>query len=188
MERRPSSGAAPLIGARDVVTQAQAGAIRLRTAGALLEPAPARAVSKSDDMCRGNVACAWRRRCGAPCARHRIARQAASSRRHRSEPQRRADGDHRRRSGVHGLDDLAAVDALEVDGRDAEVAVAELALDDDQRHAFAGHLDGVGVAELVWREAAPHSCRGGGAPELGACCGGRPAASARCAVDDAKMA
>jgi hypothetical protein len=33
---------------------------------------------------------------------------------------------------VDSLDDLAAVDALEVDARDAEVAVSELALDDDQ--------------------------------------------------------
>jgi hypothetical protein len=30
-------------------------------------------------------------------------------------------------------------------------------MDDDQRDAFAGHLDGVGVTELVWREAAPHA-------------------------------
>src|SRR5687768_16662470 len=50
----------------------------------------------------------------------------------RSEPQRGADWDHRRASGMDGLDDLAAVDALEVDGRDAEVAVSELTLDDDQ--------------------------------------------------------
>ena len=69
--------------------------------------------------------------------------------------------------GVDGLDDLAAVDALEVDGRDAEVAVPELALDGDQRHAFARHLDGMGVPELVWPEPAPHSCRGRGAPKLG---------------------
>jgi hypothetical protein len=41
--------------------------------------------------------------------------------------------DHRRASGVHGLDDLAAVDALKVDGRDPEVAVSALALDHDQR-------------------------------------------------------
>jgi len=59
------------------------------------------------------------------------------------------------RRGVHGLDDLAAVDALQVDGGDAEVAVSELALDDDQRNAFTSHLDGVGVAELVRREPAP---------------------------------
>jgi hypothetical protein len=57
---------------------------------------------------------------------------------------------------------------LEVDGRDTEVAVPELALDDDQRYAFASHLDGVGVPKLVWGEAAPYSCRGGSAPQLGA--------------------
>jgi hypothetical protein len=50
--------------------------------------------------------------------------------------------------------------------------VPELALDDDQRYAFASHLDGVGVPKLVWREATPHSCRDRGAPQLGACRGG----------------
>ena len=52
---------------------------------------------------------------------------------------------------MDGFDDLGVVDALEVDGGDAEVAVAELALDDDQRHTFASHLAGVRVAELVRR-------------------------------------
>src|SRR5215207_2858587 len=98
-----------------------------------------------------------------------LARRAAHRARVRSEPQRGADGDHGRASGVHGLDDLAAVDALEVDGGDAQVAVSELALDDDQRYAFTSHLDGVGVPELVWGEATPYSCRGGGASQLGAC-------------------
>ena len=55
-----------------------------------------------------------------------------------SEPQRDADGEHRRAPGVDSLDDLAAVDALDVGGGDVEVRVAELALDDDQRDAFAG--------------------------------------------------
>jgi hypothetical protein len=54
-------------------------------------------------------------------------------------------------------------------------------------NAFAGHLDGVGVAKLVRGEAASHSCSGGGAPQLGACRGGRPLASARSAVDDAQQ-
>jgi hypothetical protein len=49
-------------------------------------------------------------------------------------------------AGVNGVDDLGAVDALQVDRGDAEVGVSELALDDDQRDALAGHLDGVGVA------------------------------------------
>jgi hypothetical protein len=52
---------------------------------------------------------------------------------------------------MNGFNDLGVVDALQVDGGDAEVAVAELALDDDQRDTLARHLDGVGVAELVGR-------------------------------------
>jgi hypothetical protein len=47
---------------------------------------------------------------------------------------------------VDGVDGLGAVDVLQVDRGDAEAGVPELALDDDQRHAFAGHLDGVGVS------------------------------------------
>ena len=62
---------------------------------------------------------------------------------------------------MDGFDDLGVVDALEVDRGDAEVAVAELALGDDERHALVGHLDGVGVAELVGREA-PTNARGCG--------------------------
>ena len=79
--------------------------------------------------------------------------------------QRAADGHHRRAAGVDGVDDLGAVDALEVDRGDAEVGVSELALDDDQRDAFAGHLDGVRVAELVRREAPADA---GDAPRCGA--------------------
>jgi hypothetical protein len=47
---------------------------------------------------------------------------------------------------VNGVDDLGVVDSLEVDRGDAEVAVPELALNDDERDAFVGHLDSVGVA------------------------------------------
>jgi hypothetical protein len=65
--------------------------------------------------------------------------------------------------------------------------MAELALDHDQRHAFARHLDGVGVAQLVRREAAPNPGRGGRAPQLRACRSGRPVAAARRAVDDAQQ-
>ena len=73
---------------------------------------------------------------------------------------------------MDGLDDLGVVDALQVDRRDAEVAVAELALDDDQRHALARELNSMGVPELVRREAPPdagltavvlNSARAGGA-------------------------
>jgi hypothetical protein len=56
---------------------------------------------------------------------------------------------------VDGLDDLGAVDALQVDRRDSEVGMFELALDDDQRDAVVSHLDGVSVSELVRRESTP---------------------------------
>jgi hypothetical protein len=57
-------------------------------------------------------------------------------------------GHHRRPSGVHGGDDLFGVDAPQVDAGGAEVGVPELALDDIERHAFTGALDGMGVAQL----------------------------------------
>ena len=46
---------------------------------------------------------------------------------------------------------------MEVDRGHAEVAVPELALDDVQWHALAEQLQGVGVTELVRREAASHA-------------------------------
>src|SRR5215207_2787172 len=83
--------------------------------------------------------------CGAPAV-------AASG---RSETQPGGGGHHRRVPGVDGGDDLFGVDALQVDRGRAEVRVAELTLDHVQRHAFARELDGVGVAQLVRREATP---------------------------------
>jgi hypothetical protein len=67
---------------------------------------------------------------------------------------------------VDGFDGLGVVDALRVDRGDAEVAVAELALDDDQRHAFAGQLDGVRVSELVRLEVPPDTGREGGPAQV----------------------
>jgi magnesium-transporting ATPase (P-type) len=58
--------------------------------------------------------------------------------------------------GVDGGDDLFGVDALPVDRGRAELGVAELALDDVERHAFAGEFDGAGVAQRVQSEAAPN--------------------------------
>jgi hypothetical protein len=48
-------------------------------------------------------------------------------------------------------------------------------------------LDGVGVAQLVWRKASPHAGRASYAAQLRARGGGRPRASARGAVDDAEQ-
>ena len=63
---------------------------------------------------------------------------------------------------MDGADDLAAVDALEVDARDAEVGVSELALDDNERDALVCHLDRVSVPELMGREATSHPGPSGG--------------------------
>ncbi len=71
---------------------------------------------------------------------------------------------------------FGVVDALEVDGGDAEVAVAELALDDDQRDAFVGHLDGVSVPQLVRGKAPPHA-GSGGSPTQSARAAALPSAS-----------
>src|SRR4051812_36487571 len=59
------------------------------------------------------------------------------------------------RTCEHGVDGLAVVDPLEVDGCDTEVGVSELALNDGERDAFAGHLDRVCVAKRVRRESSP---------------------------------
>ena len=72
---------------------------------------------------------------------------------------------------MDGLDDLGVVDALQVNGRDAEIAVAQSALDDDEWHAFARELDGMGVPELVGRKAPPDARAEGGPAQLRSCGG-----------------
>ena len=56
--------------------------------------------------------------------------------------------------------------------------MAELALDDVEWNAFAGHLDGVRVAKLMRCKATPDAGAHGQATQAGAggCCGPRPAA------------
>jgi hypothetical protein len=66
------------------------------------------------------------------------------------QPGRRRD--YRRRSRVDGVDDLRAIDPLQVDRRDPEMRMPEPALDDDQRHTLARHLNGVSVTELMRHE------------------------------------
>jgi hypothetical protein len=65
--------------------------------------------------------------------------------------------------------------------------VPELALNDDERDAFTGHLDRVGVPQLVGSKASPNAGPFGGAPELGTRPTCRPWASARASVDDAEQ-
>ena len=77
----------------------------------------------------------------------------AGDRTPRSESQAGAGGHYRRPAHVDRGDDLLGVDASQVDRGHPQVAVAELALDDVERHAFAGQLDRVRVTELVRGEA-----------------------------------
>jgi hypothetical protein len=73
------------------------------------------------------------------CCRVKSVRRAApSARRAALRPTRRValTGTMGRAAGVDGLDDLRVVDALQVDRGDPEVAVTELSLDDDERHAL----------------------------------------------------
>jgi hypothetical protein len=58
---------------------------------------------------------------------------------------------------VDGVDDLGVVDPAEIGGGDPEIGMAQLALDDDQRDPLAGHLNSVGVPQLMRRESAADS-------------------------------
>jgi hypothetical protein len=58
---------------------------------------------------------------------------------------------------VDGADDLAAVDALEVDAGDPEVGVSELALDYDEWDTLVRHLDHVSMPKLMRRKTPPDS-------------------------------
>jgi hypothetical protein len=64
--------------------------------------------------------------------------------------------------------------------------MTQLALDDVERDALVGELDGVGVAQLVRREPPPHPGFGGDAPQLGAGGVARPGPPAGRTVDDAQ--
>jgi hypothetical protein len=62
---------------------------------------------------------------------------------------------------MDGADHLGVVDSLQIHGCDAEVGVAELALDDVERDALAGELERVRVAQLVRAELPGARARGG---------------------------
>jgi hypothetical protein len=59
-------------------------------------------------------------------------------------------------------------------------------LDHDKRDALVGHLNRMGVAELMWCEPASHACFGGGAAELSARGCWFPVAAGGRAVDHAE--
>ena len=59
-------------------------------------------------------------------------------------------GDRRRGPSVDGADDLAAIDALQVDAGDAKVGMPKLTLDDHEWNALVRHLDRMSMTELVF--------------------------------------
>ena len=63
----------------------------------------------------------------------------------------------------------------------------ELPLNDDERHAFASHLDSVGVAQLMRCEASAYAGASRGAPQLGTCPARGLRATAGASVDDAEQ-
>ena len=73
------------------------------------------------------------------------------------------------------VDDLGAVDSLEIDRGDPKVGVTELTLDNNQWHALVRHLDSVRMTQLMRREPPPHTRLGRGARQLLASRGGLPA-------------
>ena len=88
---------------------------------------------------------------------------------------------------MDGVDDLGAIDPLEVDRGDPEVRVSELALYDDERDSFVGHLYCVGVPQLVWRESAPDASFGSRMMQLFARGRWFPPPASRRAVDHAQQ-
>jgi hypothetical protein len=76
---------------------------------------------------------------------------------------------------------------LEVDGGDAEVAVVEVTLDDNQGDAFVGHLDSASVPKLVRSKAPPHAGFGRSPTQISPRCRVRPMPSTCRSGDDAEQ-
>jgi hypothetical protein len=73
---------------------------------------------------------------------------------------------------VNGVDDLGVIDSAQIRGGDPKICVSELALYDHQGNAFARHLDGMRVTELMWGEPPSDAGLDGSPAELGAEAGG----------------
>ena len=65
--------------------------------------------------------------------------------------------------------------------------MAELALDDVDRHPFAGELDGMRVTQLMGSKATPDASVDGELTQFGSGGGGGPAAASRWPIDDAEQ-
>jgi hypothetical protein len=88
---------------------------------------------------------------------------------------------------MDGVDDLGAINSLQVNAGDPEIAMRELPLDHDQRDAFVRHLDSVRMPQLMRRHPAANPGVGGGPLELFAGGGGFPAPAGCRSVDHAQQ-
>ena len=67
---------------------------------------------------------------------------------------------------MDGVDDLGAINPLQVDAGDPEVAMPQLPLDNDKRDPLVRHFDSMSVAELMRRKAPSHARGRGGTLQL----------------------
>ena len=88
---------------------------------------------------------------------------------------------------MHDIDDLAAVDPLQIDRGDPEVSVPELALDHIERDTLARHLHRMRMAKLMGRKSPTDSSLAGKAAELGSSRWRRPWPPGRGPVDHAEQ-
>jgi hypothetical protein len=89
---------------------------------------------------------------------------------------------------VDSVDDLGVVDTAQVHGRDRQIGMSELALNDQQRDALARHLNGVRVAQLMGRGPSSHPGTSGCVIQLGTDPGRRPRPSAGQTAQDTEQA
>src|SRR4051794_25759242 len=81
---------------------------------------------------------------------------------------------------------ISALSIPEGRSNDSKIAVPELALEEMSGTPFVGHLDAVGVPELMGRETPPNAGFRSCPPKGGACGCRRPRPPTRGAVDDAE--
>jgi len=101
-------------------------------------------------------------------------------------PQASAGWDRRRAAVMDRVDNLAGIDALEVDRGNPQVGMPELSLDDRQRDSFVPHSM-AWACRMVRRGTSPHSSLGSEPSKLTSRGGRRPAVTAGRAGKDAEQ-
>jgi hypothetical protein len=148
-----------------------------RRDGRFESPAPpVRSYLNGDSVPPGSAPVRWRVEAVSRAGSRPSACFLGKGRRLLSGEESSTGGDHRFGPLMHGSDDFGVVDPAQVSLGDRKVGMPELALDDDQRDALAGHLHSVRVAQLAaTRTADPHPPQ---ARSRAAVCGSRPTRTA----------